>query len=57
MKRWECLEVECGAVVTAASDDELIEAVNGHVREAHGSYELEEVVLAAAEDLDEREDS
>jgi predicted small metal-binding protein len=56
VKRWECLEVECGAVVTAASDDELVEAVNAHVREAHGSYELEEVVLAAAEDVDGQEE-
>ena len=51
MKRWECLEVECGAVVTAASDDELVEAVNAHVREAHGSIELEEVILAGAAEV------
>jgi predicted small metal-binding protein len=49
-KRWQCLEVGCGAVVSAGSDDELVEAVNGHVREAHGSYELEEMILAVAED-------
>jgi predicted small metal-binding protein len=49
-KRWQCLEVGCGAVVSAGSDDELVEAVNAHVREAHGSYELEEMILAVAED-------
>jgi predicted small metal-binding protein len=50
MKRWECLEVGCGRVVTGGSDEELVEAVNAHVREAHGSYELEEMILAVAEE-------
>ena len=49
-KRWQCLEVGCETVVSAGSDDELVEAVNAHVREAHGSYELEEMILAVAED-------
>jgi predicted small metal-binding protein len=49
-RRWQCLEVGCGEVVTAGSDEELVEAANVHVREAHGSYELEEMILAAAED-------
>lgn len=51
MKRWTCLEVDCGFSVTAADDDALVEAANAHVGEAHGSYELEDVVLAAAEDV------
>ena len=49
-RRWQCLEAGCFAAVTAASDEELVAAVNAHVRDAHGSYELEEVILAAAED-------
>ena len=44
-KRWQCLDVGCGVVVSAGSDDELVGAVNAHVREAHGSYELEEMIL------------
>ncbi len=52
MKRWTCLEVDCDFSVTAASDDELVEAANAHVGEAHGSYELEEVVLAGAEEIE-----
>jgi predicted small metal-binding protein len=47
--RWRCLEPGCGATVEAASDEELVEAANAHVREAHDSYELEEVILAGAE--------
>jgi predicted small metal-binding protein len=49
-KRWKCLDVGCGTVVSAGSDDELVEAANAHMREAHGSYELEEMILAVAED-------
>jgi predicted small metal-binding protein len=49
-RRWRCLEVGCEAVVDADSDEALVEAANTHVREAHDSYELEEVILASAED-------
>ena len=48
MRRWECLEAGCGFSVTAESDDELVAAAQAHVREAHGSIELEEVILAGA---------
>jgi predicted small metal-binding protein len=41
--------------VTAGSDEELVEAANSHVGEAHGSYELEEMILAAAEDAPEED--
>ena len=44
------IEIGCGEAITAESDEELVEAVNAHVREAHGSYELEEMILAVAED-------
>lgn len=54
-RRWRCLEVGCETVVEAGSDDELVEAANAHVREAHDSYELEEVILAGAEDAPESE--
>jgi predicted small metal-binding protein len=49
-RQFQCLEVGCGELVRAGSDEELVEAVNAHVREAHGSYELEEMILAVAED-------
>jgi predicted small metal-binding protein len=55
MRRWRCLEHGCEVEITAADDDELVAAVGAHVREAHGSYELEDVVLANAEEVDEPE--
>lgn len=57
MKRWQCLEVGCGAAVTAGTEDELVEAAVAHVREAHGSFELEEMILAVAEDVPEEHGS
>ena len=55
MRRWRCLEHGCEVEVVAAGDDELVAAVGSHVREAHESYELEDVVLANAEEVDEPE--
>jgi predicted small metal-binding protein len=52
VKRWTCLEAGCSAVVTADSEAELVERVNAHVRGAHDSYELEDVILAGAEEVD-----
>ena len=56
MRRWECLEVGCGEVVTAGSDDHLVADAQAHVREAHGSLELEEVILAGAEEVSDGHD-
>jgi predicted small metal-binding protein len=56
-RRWQCLEVGCGELVTAESDEALVEAANAHVRDAHSSYELEEMILAVAEDAPEEEKS
>ena len=56
-RQWQCLEVGCGEVVTAESDKELVEAANTHVREAHGSYDLEEMILAVAVDAPESAES
>lgn len=51
-KQWSCNEDKCGEVVTADSIEELIEKVNGHMRAAHDSYELEEMIEDAAIDVD-----
>jgi hypothetical protein len=56
MKRWTCMEAGCSAVVVAADEDELVEQVNAHVGDAHGSYELEDVILAGAEDVSPGDD-
>ncbi|MGE0065880.1 MAG: DUF1059 domain-containing protein [Solirubrobacterales bacterium] len=50
--QWDCLELGCGWSVTAAEESELIAAVEEHMREAHDTFELEEMVLAAAVEVD-----
>jgi predicted small metal-binding protein len=49
-RAWRCLEAGCDVVVIADDDRPLVAAVNRHVAEAHDSFELEEVILDAAED-------
>jgi len=50
-RAWRCLEAGCGVVVTADDDEQLVAAANRHVAEAHKSFELEEVILDAAEEV------
>ncbi len=50
-RTWQCLEAGCDAVITAEDDEQLVAAVNRHVAEAHDSFELEEVIIDAAEDI------
>jgi hypothetical protein len=49
-RAWRCLEAGCDVVVIADDDQLLVVAVNRHVAEAHQSFELEEVILDAAQD-------
>ncbi|MFN8217770.1 MAG: DUF1059 domain-containing protein [Solirubrobacterales bacterium] len=46
IKRFECLEAGCDAVVTAETDEELVAAVERHMAEVHDTFELEDVILA-----------
>ena len=49
-RAWRCLEAGCDAVIVAPDDEQLVAAVNRHVGEVHHSFELEEVILDAAEE-------
>jgi predicted small metal-binding protein len=51
-KQFVCLEAGCQTVIEAAGEEELVEAVQQHVAEAHNSFELEEFILAAATDVE-----
>jgi predicted small metal-binding protein len=44
-RRFECAEAGCSAVLEAATEDELIEVVQRHMREEHDTFELEDVIL------------
>lgn len=47
-KRFDCLEAGCDFSAEAASEEELVTAVQAHVVDAHQSFELEEFILAGA---------
>jgi predicted small metal-binding protein len=51
-KKFVCLEAGCDRVIEADGDEELIEAVQAHVAEAHNSFELDEFILAGATEVD-----
>jgi predicted small metal-binding protein len=50
-KQFVCLEAGCERVIEAGSDEELIQAVQEHVAEAHDSFELDEFILAGATEV------
>jgi hypothetical protein len=43
-KRWTCVEAGCSFELTAADVPSAIEAAQRHIAEAHGSFELEEMI-------------
>jgi predicted small metal-binding protein len=51
-KQYVCLEAGCQKVIQANTDEELVEAVQQHVAEAHDSFELDEFILAGATEVD-----
>jgi predicted small metal-binding protein len=53
-KRFVCLEAGCETPIEANSDDELVQAVQQHMAEAHNSFELEEFILAGATEGDSK---
>src|SRR4051794_31260157 len=45
-RHYECLEAGCGEDIVAADEPSLVEAVQLHMAEKHGSFELEDVIVA-----------
>ena len=50
-KRWTCVEAGCSYELTAADVPSAIEAAQRHIAEAHGSFELEEMIEDVLEDV------
>lgn len=51
-KRFVCLEAGCETAIEANGDDELVQAVQEHMAQAHNSFELEDFILAGATEAD-----
>lgn len=53
---YRCLDAGCDVEIRAPDERALIEAVQAHVTEAHDSFELEEVIVDMATEVETRED-
>ena len=52
-KRWTCVEFGCSYELVAADVPSAIEGAQQHIAEAHGSFELEEMIEDVLEDVPE----
>jgi predicted small metal-binding protein len=55
-RQYECLDAGCGAVIVAADEEALVAAVQRHMDEAHGSFELEDVIIDMSTEVDEEQE-
>ncbi len=54
-KRWTCVEAGCDFELVAPDVLAAIEGAQRHIAEAHGSFELEEMIEDVLEDVPARE--
>jgi predicted small metal-binding protein len=52
-RQYECLDAGCGTIIVAADEQALVEAVQQHMDEAHGSFELEDVIIDMSTEVGE----
>jgi predicted small metal-binding protein len=45
LRQYQCLDAGCGATIVADDEEALVEAVQRHMTEEHGSFELEDVII------------
>ena len=60
-RQYACLDAGCDAVIVAADEAALIEAVHKHMADEHDRFELEDVIVdasseAGTDELDARSD-
>ena len=53
--QYECLDAGCGAIIAAADEAALVEAVQRHMADEHGSFELEDVIIDMSTEADDGE--
>jgi predicted small metal-binding protein len=51
--QYECLDAGCGAIIAAADEAALVEAVQRHMADEHGSFELEDVIIDMSTEADD----
>jgi hypothetical protein len=56
-REYECLDAGCGEVIKASDQEALVEAVQGHMADRHGSFELEDVIIDMSTESEQTEES
>ena len=51
-KRWSCVEAGCDWSVVAPDVDAIVALAQAHIADAHGSFELEEMIEAVLEEVE-----
>ena len=52
-RQYECLDAGCGATIVAPDEEALVEAVQRHMAEQHGSFELDDVIIDMSTEVDD----
>jgi predicted small metal-binding protein len=55
LRQYQCLDAGCGATIVAPDEEALVEAVQRHMTEEHGSFELEDVIIDMSTEVEDRE--
>ena len=55
-RSYECLDAGCGEVIVAEDEQSLVDAVQRHMSEKHGSFELEDVIIDMSSETGEEEE-
>jgi predicted small metal-binding protein len=52
-KRWSCVEAGCSWTVVTPDSESAVRSAQEHIAEAHGSFELEEMIEDVLQDVDD----
>ena len=51
-RQYQCLDAGCEMTIVADDESALVEAVQRHMAEEHGSFELEDVIIDMSTEVD-----
>ncbi|MGA8804574.1 MAG: DUF1059 domain-containing protein [Solirubrobacterales bacterium] len=55
-RQYQCLDAGCEAIIVADDERALVEAVQRHMADEHGSFELEDVIIDMSAEADDGEE-
>lgn len=55
-RQYQCLDAGCEAIIVAADEQALVEAVQRHMADQHSSFELEDVIIDMSAEADDGEE-